>query len=445
LFGSGERLRAVYLDGGDGAEHLLHFRDEERGVDCAFADGGDGVVRCLPIRNVGLYYTDADCTEPVAIVHECDPPPPYVRSNPAGACRDAQPPPVEVWEVQAPLTIVEAYSLDDGRCVPITYYPDEQDAFAAEPADLGLFVEAELSSEELDGGLGRRVALASDGAYHVLGGYDAVTDASCNVSDVNGTPRCLGFVAEAFGYSTSPTCDVEDVAYTDVEPACGELSAVLQYTADADLCVDDYHHEFFELGAALEPAEIYEGSPTECAPVAAEPGRFFALGDPLSEDTFPHLGVAELGTGRLRKHALSTPGGVALSTDWHLWHRWRDTEREEDCVPQLTATGTRCLPSRSESTGGWYADAACTEILLPIETPICDLPPYVRLTSATPAPCSIHRTEHVHELGPEHIGPTYVRVGGRGGPCTEVTLTDTAVYSMGAEIPLDAFALIEQR
>src|SRR5689334_6922337 len=90
LFHSGSRLRARYLDAGDGAVDFVGFRDQELGVDCDFYLGTDAKSRCLPETTGGLFFTDAACTEPVAAFTECDGPPEWYRvavfSNPTDQC-----------------------------------------------------------------------------------------------------------------------------------------------------------------------------------------------------------------------------------------------------------------------------------------------------------------------------------------------------------------------
>jgi hypothetical protein len=83
--GSGSRLKAKYLSGGDGSKQFLfEFHDTERNEDCSFKLASDMKTRCLPDGRKAELYADAACTQPVIaekpactyVVEELQPLPP---------------------------------------------------------------------------------------------------------------------------------------------------------------------------------------------------------------------------------------------------------------------------------------------------------------------------------------------------------------------------------
>ena len=67
---SGSRLKARNYVGSDGSKEWMGWHDIQRNEDCAFTTAADGMMRCLPFpyqATINLYYTDAGCTQPLAI------------------------------------------------------------------------------------------------------------------------------------------------------------------------------------------------------------------------------------------------------------------------------------------------------------------------------------------------------------------------------------------
>lgn len=74
LYKSGSRIKRRVLEGGDGSEAFLGFWDDDLGTACAWADDGEGTMRCMPTSYAYVYpgeearYADAQCTQPLAQV-----------------------------------------------------------------------------------------------------------------------------------------------------------------------------------------------------------------------------------------------------------------------------------------------------------------------------------------------------------------------------------------
>jgi len=69
-YGSGDRLRATVLDGGDGAAAFQWFFDTELDASCNVQTGEDGVLRCLPFGGGGGVFADSTCTQVIFIQNE---------------------------------------------------------------------------------------------------------------------------------------------------------------------------------------------------------------------------------------------------------------------------------------------------------------------------------------------------------------------------------------
>lgn len=348
-----------------------------------------------------------------------------------------------MWEVGEEHPATEIYNDFGDGCTLGFFDPVMNDIYAVTAADPALFVAAEVESQELDGGLGRRVAVASDGAYRVLGAYDLDTDEACDIQQVNGEPLCLSpRMAYGYDHSSSPTCDVQDVAYAVSDPSCGDVRGIIQYVPTADPCLPT-EQQLFELGTELDMAEVYRGTPGACAMVGDSGRRYFALGDPLAADAFPLLEPSERGAGRLRLISPTTPGGTPISPTTEQWH---DTELDTQCTLWETTSGTRCVPfaeTQQEDDTGVYADDACTERLLIKFTTGCNASPLPYIAPHPPLDmCGIPMFERLYELGPDHTGPVYTL---NGSICFETTITDVTLYTRGPEVPLETFALVEEK
>lgn len=66
---SGTRLKLNYYAGADGSKQVAaSMHDTMLNVDCYFQTAVDGTTRCLPLGTATNYYSDANCTQPLAVV-----------------------------------------------------------------------------------------------------------------------------------------------------------------------------------------------------------------------------------------------------------------------------------------------------------------------------------------------------------------------------------------
>lgn len=68
---SGTRIRARVLSTSDGAQQFIGWHDNTLNIDCSFLPAPDSTFRCLPagtIANLGSYYSDMGCNNPVGLL-----------------------------------------------------------------------------------------------------------------------------------------------------------------------------------------------------------------------------------------------------------------------------------------------------------------------------------------------------------------------------------------
>jgi hypothetical protein len=105
---SGARLRAVIVEGTDGAAPMLdHWFDAQLGVACEFDRATDGEWHCLPTASGAASWSDAACTQPIL---EVGPPATSCGPQPYARVWDRGP---AIYEVGAPWT-GEVYRVNGG-------------------------------------------------------------------------------------------------------------------------------------------------------------------------------------------------------------------------------------------------------------------------------------------------------------------------------------------
>lgn len=446
LYGSGSRLSAVFIDGGEGAEQFVHFYDATLDQDCNFAEAADGTVRCLPTALWTLAYADASCTEPVLVSSACDATPPqHIATHIVETCQTDHLARRDAYTVGDTATLTEVYKSDGSGCVADATFDDTtMTVHALTAADPSTFAAATITSVEVDDGLGQRVATAEDGAYRVLGAYNVARDEACRANTAGAGMVCLSEnLAYGFNHSTSATCATQDVAYTETDASCGEPQAVLKRTYPNDDLCEVPNVTVHAVGDALDAGAVYSDASGTCV-AANEPGsRFFEIGGEAADGVLPKLTLAEAGAGRLTIQHVSTAAGTLVATQNGTW---QDTQREEACSSYATTDGTRCLPAMSlvlDTGTGYYADDQCSvQVLLAASTACASAPPaYVGVLATPVDSCASGALDAIYSLGAEHTGAVYQ---GDSTSCVQGTFENVAFYEIGAQITLDAFAPLEE-
>lgn len=417
-FVSGTRLRAVYLDGGDGAVVLDHWHDLELDITCQFAEAPDGQVRCLPdtLRNLG--YRDAACQEPL-VLPEPDLQPMIATRSPGCPGSLARARPFLLGEQR----VMDATFRRDyeGTCVP--WLPSGVEMIELVEVDPTSFVRASLATVGRDGGGGSLVVRGDDGSYDVLAAVDDQGSRCRVVEDGVCVPDEIPVVTGAlFG---DASC-ARPVGGVELAPDCPAPTRGRAYSLDS--CA---HTGVLAMGGEVDPDVLFLDEGEACAPVTAQPeSRYFEVADASLSPFFP-VDVVDVGTGRLRRSQVVNTAGVILGPR-RLW-LWRDTQLDVDCYEQ----DGRCFPEEEipQIGGGYFADEVCTQPLYFAAETTCgpsDIPTWVRRTA------DLGATVSVHPVGDAHTGPIYE---GSATTCQAVTqLPPGTFHRVGPASSLDVLA-----
>lgn len=440
LWGSGSRLSAVYIDGGDGAAQFLRFHDSDLDVACNFAALDDGSTRCLPAPLLKVHYADASCTTPVIV---------------EGACSEAVPelfsldvdvqcgildtvPRRDAYARGATLSPTTIYAMDAlGNCSEDTGYDAQTEVvYEATAADAALFAAATLERIEAGGGVGQVVATTEDGAFHVLSAYDVARDEDCDVKAVGDQTLCLSTnLAYGQDLSNSATCDENDVARGGLDEDCGEPQAIIKTTPGQDSC-DAPTVTLHAVGDEVAAADVYTDATGTCEAVADTTSRYYAIGGEAMEGVVPALAEATVGTGRLTTTRWTSDDGAPVG---QAMFTFEDTERGESCNFAVTADGNKCLPEfHALLTGAThFADDQCTQPLVGFASNACEIPSFVAFYTPQVGACPSQGIESLHPVGALHTGMVYQDVA---GTCTLGTFEGIDLYAIDAAMSFTDFA-----
>jgi len=434
-FVDGERLKAVYLEANGEAPILQHWWDTELEAACRPTMDATFALRCLPDSAATLVYLDEDCTEPAYEAPSCDDPvPSHVRVSLPERC--IGPSRAAGYAVGDAVVASRAYSLlGDGRCLRVDRGEDVTFRRLA-PVDDATFVAFTGRHVPLDGGLGVRVLDGDDGASQV---YDLVAtgpDQVCHPVEL-GPDHDLFCLHGDFAYDfgnlyADATCEAGAIAYSIGAEACDPPSHALVARLDGTCGLGTTLHA---IGAEVTTA--HQGSPAECVP-ARFGSTYYAVGDAV-DNTLPPLPTAPSGDGRLRVMAYATPGGRPLVSSGDGWF---DEALGASCSARDTETHeTVCLPDHFlEFAGrGSFADAACTEPLLPWSDDPCAGPVPDLFATLPPAECGLAPIDQVRSVGARHDGPVY---WSEGVSCIQRRDPGVAYYALGQTMDLGVYAAV---
>ncbi len=426
---SGSRLRAKFLVDADGDRMFQGFHDRDLDADCAWAGGDE--PRCLPEHVGTITFRDAACSDPLlaATPGECSPVPRYVTVG-RDDCTDGA---ARVWHVGAQVAPAQVFLLDtlSHACTPAAPDPSVMYYGAGEEVALDRFVGGSVV-EQGQGRLRTRTIAGRDGSRLPRGAFDAALATACTPSLERSLcmPTFLGTI-----FTTDAGCTFPAVGY----PAACEPPRYIGIAHD--------ELELWELSEPLTPvpSQLYiqilvVATGWTCSPVnvRVNPGALLYSSHarrPLA-DLAPVERVAGEGGGRLQSLWIA-------GDSYRSWDGFHDRTLDAECTPTEVAAGQwRCLPPMPQvSLYPMFPDPACS-----LEAPphayvaADDVADHRAIAWEPDGPC--RSTAHLHELGAELAsGSLYYRTASE---CMQLSW-DTSVqrvFMVGAEIPLDDYAVM---
>ncbi len=383
---SGERLRAVLVEDGDGIAQHVGWWDRELEIECRFMAVDDG-VRCLPsardvatsrqteVSRLEWVYADPECTAPALLLQDpCLSPPGMVTTR---RDDDTCPRRHDVWRLGDVLPGGQAYGLsgEESVCEPIDLASTSR-VYEVEAADLESFAWAKVVDEYAEGEIGTR-------GYQSLGGaWEAFSLV------VDGTACALGSGQEQGACAPTPSLRVMSGEYYPTDECVGEPVAVA------------------ELPGCAEPEELVIAQPGPTADCSTEWGYrqagpwvadefvwdassscFFGVGSPGAKyyelgPSIPAEAFAQVESFQLTEGVTGTWTGPAERPLIQEASFWRAEGRRGSVLS--VGGGYRLLPT--EGVLGpqypYFADDECTEPLWPAanELEVCgvELPSRLR-------------------------------------------------------------------
>jgi hypothetical protein len=364
---SGTRLRAVLQVAGS-AKLFKAWHDKKLDVDCTFAFDSGGVERCLPFDaygSPGASYSDAKCTQPVAVFDVGVPIPPWVQAPALPFACHVGP---RYLPVGADVAVTELYRSSGGTCESVGVIGATQLAKTLGPAvpDSTFVAATETRQEPREKRLSANVRYAEDGSRQVTSHLDLERGADCNPRLHTGdgyacVPDDLAYIQTFYA---NAACDVP-VAYHPgyAHQTCGRAPKLIQFSKP------NYTDTYFEVGTQLI-GTVYRGPGSCKAYVSPGDGEatYFNVGDAVPWSSLPQLSSKNEGTGRILLQVLRGADGELVSREGFF-----DSTLDTACNEvQASDQKPRCLPSTAFSVNA-FADDKCTAALF--TTPVGTAPP----------------------------------------------------------------------
>ncbi|HYQ03313.1 MAG TPA: hypothetical protein VER96_31780 [Polyangiaceae bacterium] len=377
IFGSGTRLKAHYLDGGDGARVPVDFFDSELSTNCQFVESASGQYHCLPATRTRFYF-DAACSEPA-----------YVPSP----CAQIPPPPELLVSANSPEcdALASGYSLGEERPMSMLYIRTSEGCQADQARSawwlvrepLARFVQGTTSVVGAEGGLQASRVTADDGAFLNL---RLVTDGEpCSQVLDRGVPRCISGISARLSSALfdNANCDsAVAVRYLDDADRCaGRQAFVTERKSNNCVANDSVYAALDEVTAA-----IYQQQQSgECLALGddAMPSSYFFYhaGAELSIEGAPRVNTVRVGSGALGLPCQTDREGVPLlapNSQVPIPQIWQ-LESGRKCGAIADPSGTlRCVPyglglptSPIPGELGPFSDADCTRRVETVSRDAC--------------------------------------------------------------------------
>jgi hypothetical protein len=444
LFQNGDRLQAIYLDGGPGARVFQGWWDAELDIGCSFSSDELGTVRCLPSGD-DIAYADPDCTQPIAVSYSPCPADlsaryrrEYLYGEPS-ECGNASFVGVAIYRVGDSLGTMTTYGKSGDQC----HTSGEGNAFAVTRVPAADFVAARERIDAHPDGLDVVVYEANDGATQTFGYRNHATGNRCYPEPVDTelNLQCLsspGYLVLSEGDSVSnrysdAACSNE-VWVTGGYNGCQMPEAMLVYERSGDCSWDITLH-----AAGPEVSPVYSSQEGECVAGPEGSTKWFEIGAPLEGSTFPTVGRGVVGRGAISVGVLVDAEGVTIAGGYGFV----DNTRGESCEPIAFTDDPdgvlRCASGALQvHSPDLFSDPECLEPVGRYYQSECHgpVPPFAIVSTFTPDACST-TSVRLHELN-EYSGPLYVSPN-----CAPTTIEEQGggfvAVRAGAEVSPDTF------
>ena len=411
--GSATRLHEVYAVYEDGPQIVEELYDSLLAMQCAVTSTASG-LRCLPTNITLPYYLDAAYTQPAVEVDSCG-------SDCAYAYDPTLIPVDRVYAVGADIaTPPMIYAIQvDGSC-----------ALGAAPT--GMWSSASAVPLETFAGLtavlgaGTRVRsemfVADDGFMTAGPLQDTQVGASCTAFTFVDGSECGPYPAAlAINYSDAACTHLVIATPVQVSFAVEQLANPVCNRADINIrpVIGD-----------IDPMPLYVKYPgsMSCILTARGPNQeVLDLGPPIALAALVRQHVT---TGK-RIEAIQDVVDEATAIDDAALY---DTQLMTECREGLATDGTeRCLPTQVVPVDTYFSDAGCS-VSLQLAGDIhgaCAGPPAEYADDLTGGGF------HIYPIGAQYTGPVYSGIPGSCSPAV--------AYTIGAELPASAFALVTEQ
>jgi hypothetical protein len=427
---SGSRLRARWQVSGK-TRRLVGWHDNQLGVDCDFFAYIHGRQhRCIPaVGTPSQFFGDAACTEPLYEAGSFQ----YLVRPQNDVCT-VDP---EFFTMGAAADPSGIFNRSNGACVAVQVSAQLFHAGPAVPSTT--FAGATERPDDA----GQLWLQADDGARMPWGGWRdsrAVEPTRTVDGKLRWAPWIVAYAGLASGFSDA-ACTM-DAAGVTTDIAYCPVDAVLQFTQGS--C--GYSVSFSQVGPTL--ATVYRQAAGACSAASSLPGfRDYGVGAPIADAAFPEVGEVLEGDGLVKVHHATLDGHPILQTGVDIQFgshgpppidTFIDAQSGMPCELLTAADGkTRCFP-HPLSDDLLFADAACTQPVLPF-TPGCDDLPKIRTYKG--ADGSYHGRPIM-----DTVVPTQLYEGMISGACMPAGLDPAATYyRLGDELPPERFGEITEQ
>ena len=438
---SGTRLKLAGVEFGDGQRWVNTLYDSQLDAYCSPVAWSDGNTYCVPSGLATLGFTDAACTQPVALANEClSAPVHYVLDYTQNACNDDSY--QQLYTLGSQNSATSYYALYDGVCGGPVTLPT---GFAL--YDLGQKVPvsdlAILSTRDGSSGsdgLALRSYISTDGVIE----DDTLVDTTLGVMCAPqvdplaiGTTTCQPLVDYTPVYYGNNSCSGPAYAIrgcTGTMPAFATVSATCP-----DLANPVSYYPI--TGPTDAPAggawQTIADEGCEETPVGSSASYYAVSSSPV---TLPSVTVSPLTDACHRVEIVRASGrDASIST------RAYDKQLGAGCYPAMASDGVeRCLPNGAVGWNSLYSDAACTSpidvIMVYVNNPPCPtaVPAYGLISTGLAATaCS---GEAVYAVGSAFTGPLYSMTN---DGCQLYDLAfDTVAYTLQGPLANDSFLTV---